>query len=343
MKRHLNTLFVTTQGAYLSKKGETVVVKVEGERKLQLPLHNLAGIVCFGNVMCSPYLMGACARRQVALSFLSERGRFLGSVRGPKRGNVLLRREQYRRSDDPAASAAIARSLVAAKIVNTRPLLGRAARERSGEAAAELQRILAILDRTLGDLASAPGVDEIRGLEGYAARLYFTAFDLLIRHQKDAFTFRGRSRRPPRDRVNALLSFLYTILCHDIAAALECVGLDPAVGYLHRERPGRPSLALDLMEEFRPYLVDRLVLGLIHNRQVKPQGFTVDEAGGVWMDDDTRKAVLVAYQKRKQETVTHPFLEEKTSIGLLFHLQALLFARYLRGDLDAYPPFTARR
>ena len=343
MKRHLNTLFITTQGAYLSKEGETILVRVQDERKLQMPLHNLAGIVCFGNILCSPFLMGACARKNVSLSFLTEHGRFLSNVRGPTQGNVLLRREQYRRADHADTTQDIARAVVSAKILNTKAFLTRAARKQEDpEPQDALKRACAVFENTLRDLKECPSLDVLRGLEGHAARTYFAVFDHLIRYQKDDFTFYGRSRRPPKDRVNALLSFLYTILSHDIRAALECVGLDPAVGYLHRERPGRPSLALDLMEEFRTYLVDRLVLGLINKKQIQGTGFTIDESGAVFMDEDTRRTVLVAYQKRKQETVTHPFLEEKTSVGLLFHLQALLLARFLRGDLDAYPPFISR-
>jgi CRISPR-associated protein Cas1 len=342
MKRHLNTLYVTTQGAYLAKDGETVLVRVDGETRLRVPIHNLGGIVCFGNVSASPFLLGFCARRDVAVSFLTERGRFLARVLGSTSGNVLLRREQYRRADDPNASADIARAIVTAKVANSRTLLQRALRDHAGADAEALKRACIRLAQLLGDLQRTPELDSIRGVEGMAARVYFEVFDQLILHQKEDFAFNGRSRRPPLDNVNALLSFGYTLLRHDVEAALESVGLDPAVGFLHRDRPGRPGLALDLMEEFRPFLVDRLALSLINLKQVKGSGFTRSETGGVWMDDGTRKEVLVAYQKRKQDEITHPFLGEKTTVGLLFHLQALLMARYLRGDLDGYPPFVAK-
>lgn len=343
MKRHLNTLFVTTQGAYLAKDGESVNVRAEGKTLLRVPVHNLGGIVCFGNVGCSPYLLGLCGKRDVAVTFLTERGRFLARVSGPTSGNVLLRREQYRKADDLDASAEIARAIVAAKIASSRALLNRALRDRD-EAPGEndLKHGSAKLAQLLGDLKRAEGLDSVRGVEGMAARVYFETFDHLILHQKEDFNFQGRSRRPQLDNVNALLSFCYTLLRHDVAAALESVGLDAAVGFLHRDRPGRPGLALDLMEEFRPFIADRLVLSLINLKQVKGSGFTRSESGGVWMDDETRKQLLVSYQKRKQDVITHPFLGEKTTVGLLFHLQALLLARFLRGDLDGYPPFVTR-
>ncbi|HEX2223009.1 MAG TPA: type I-C CRISPR-associated endonuclease Cas1c [Thermoanaerobaculia bacterium] len=343
MKRHLNTLYVTTQGAYLAKDGEAVAVRVEEETRMRVPIHNLGGVVCFGQVGFSPFLLGLCSERGVPVTFLSENGRFLARLQGPTSGNVLLRREQYRRAESPAASATIARSFIAAKIANSRTVLQRALRDRPDhaaagplrDAAAELSRYLETL-RLAGD--GVP-LDSLRGIEGSAARAYFEAFDPVILQQKEDFFFRERSRRPPLDNVNALLSFLYTLLRHDIAAALESVGLDPAVGFLHRERPGRPSLALDMMEELRAWLADRLALSLINLQQIRGKGFRRSESGGVVMDDDTRKTVLGAYQKRKQEEIVHPFLGEKTTVGLLPHLQAALLSRHLRGDLDAYPPF----
>lgn len=343
MKRHQNTLYVMTQGSYLAKEGETVLVRADDEVKLRVPIHQLAGIVCFGQISVSPFLMGFCAERGVAISFLTENGRFLARVQGPVSGNVLLRREQYRRSDDGAATTEVSRVIVAAKIVNSRGLLQRGLRER-GEAF--LNGKLASSVRFLGTLqGSLPGcgdADAIRGFEGTAARSYFEAFDELISQQKEQFFFRERSRRPPLDNMNALLSFIYTLTLHDVGAALETVGLDPAVGFLHRDRPGRPGLALDLMEEFRAPFADRLAVSLVNLRQVGPDGFRREETGGVTMDEETRKAVIVAYQKRKQEEIEHPFLGEKTTIGLLPFLQALLFARYLRGDLEAYPPLIWR-
>ncbi len=340
MKKHLNTLFVTTQGAYLAKEGETVVVKVEKEIRLRIPVHTIGGIVCFGNVSCSPFLMGFCAENGVGLSFLTERGRFLARVQGPVSGNVLLRREQYRRADDTCASADVARSILTGKIANSRTVLQRALRDHADKMAAdEVSFAVKRLGNHLDLLSQVQTLDALRGCEGDAAHLYFSVFDHLIVAQKEAFSFQERNRRPPLDNVNCLLSFLYTLLVHDIRSALESVGLDPAVGFLHRDRPGRPSLALDIMEEFRPFLADRLVLSLINLRQVQEKGFEKSDSGAVLMNDETRKKVLVAYQERKQEEIVQPFLDEKVTIGILFHIQALLLARYLRGDIDGYPPF----
>ena len=340
MKKHLNTLFVTTQGAYLSKEGETVVVKVEKEKRLRVPIHTLGGIVCFGNVGCSPFLMGFCAEKDVSISFLTERGRFLARVLGPVSGNVLLRREQYRRADDLNTSAHVAKALLVGKLSNCRTVLQRVLRDHpdkinSDEVHLASQRI----SSSLKDLQKNKPLNVLRGIEGEAAHTYFSVFDHLITSQKQHFYFNGRNRRPPLDNVNCLLSFLYTILMHDVRSALESVGLDSAVGFLHRDRPGRPGLALDIMEEFRPFLADRLALSLINLGQVKNKGFQKKESGAVLMNEDTRKTVLVAYQKRKHNEIMHPFLGEKVTIGMLFHIQALLLARYLRGDLDGYPPF----
>lgn len=340
MKKHLNTLFVTTQGAYIAKEGETIVVKVEKEIRLRLPVHTIGGVVCFGNVSCSPFLLGFCAENGVGVSFLTENGRFLARVQGPVSGNVLLRREQYRRADDLDASAEIARAVLCGKIANSRTVLQRALRDHAEKmAASEVSLVIKRLGHYLDLLNQDLSLDALRGCEGDAAHLYFGVFDHLIVAQKDSFSFQERNRRPPLDNVNALLSFIYTLLVHDIRSALEAVGLDPAVGFLHRDRPGRPSLALDMMEEFRPFLADRLALSLINRQQVQEKGFQKSDSGAVMMTDETRKALLVAYQERKQEEILHPFLDEKVTIGLLFHTQALLMARYLRGDLDGYPSF----
>lgn len=340
MKHHLNTLFVTTQGAYLAKEGEAVVVKVENETRLRVPLHTLGGIVCFGRVSASPWLMGLCGESGVAISFLTEQGRFLACVHGFTPGNVLLRREQYRRADDPAGTLLIARAVVAAKLANSRIVLLRGARDYPDAAGrSELEQAAARFAWTIQQVPGADTVDRLRGMEGDAADLYFGVFNHLLRAQQDGFRFKGRSRRPPLDPVNALLSFLYSMLAHDARAACEAAGLDAAVGFLHTDRPGRPGLALDLMEEFRPFLADRLALSLINRQQIAAEGFHATESGGVMMDEATRKTVITAYQKRKQETLTHPFLGEETTVGLLVHLQARLLARHLRGDLDAYPPF----
>ncbi|MDI9571539.1 MAG: type I-C CRISPR-associated endonuclease Cas1c [Pseudomonadota bacterium] len=340
MKKHLNTLFVTTQGSYLAKEGETVVVKIEKEIRLRVPIHTIGGIVCFGNVSCSPFLMGFCAKNGVGVSFLSEHGHFLARVQGPVSGNVLLRREQYRRADDPRTSAELSRCLLAGKIANSRTVLQRAIRDHGDKIAAdEVGFAVKRLNNYLEIMTGEHDLNVLRGFEGDAAHIYFRVFDHLIVAQKDKFTFAERNRRPPLDNVNALLSFIYTLLVHDIRSALEVVGLDPSVGFLHRDRPGRPGLALDVMEEFRPFLADRLVLSLINLRKVQEKGFTKSETGAVTMNDETRKMVLVSYQERKQEEIFHPFIEEKVTVGILFHIQAMLMARYLRGDMDGYPPF----
>lgn len=343
MKRLLNTLFVTTQGAYLCREGETVCVRVEKETKLRVPVHTLAGIVCFGQVSCSPPLIGLCGERNVLISFHSEHGRFLGRVHGPVSGNVLLRREQYRRADDLQAAAAIARNIVAAKAANCRTVVLRALRDHANTIDTRALTLAAVeLGRIAGAVQQAMSLDTVRGQEGDAAQAYFRVFDHLIVAQKREFQFRERSRRPPLDNMNALLSFLYTLLAHDVTSALESVGLDPAVGFLHRDRPGRPSLALDLMEEFRPILADRAALTLVNLQQVKGSEFTRTETGAVIMDAKTRKQVLVSWQKRKAEEIMHPFLGEKIAVGLLPYAQALLLARHLRGDLEGYPPYVWR-
>ncbi|MDQ2945758.1 MAG: type I-C CRISPR-associated endonuclease Cas1c [Acidobacteriota bacterium] len=343
MRHLLNTLFVTTQGSYLKREGETIIVRVEKETRLQIPVHNLSGIICFGRVSCSPFLMGLCARRGVVLSFLSEHGEFLARVQGPVCGNVLLRREQYRRSDKEPAALRIAGALISAKIANARNVLQRSARDGGeGPALEPLRQGAHALALVLGRVEAATTLDALRGIEGEAARLYFGVFDHLITGDKAGFSFSGRTRRPPLDNVNALLSFVYTLLVHDITGALEAVGLDPSVGFLHRDRPGRPSLALDLMEELRPYLADRLVLSLINRQQVKASGFTTTESGAVVMNDATRKELLAAWQRRKQEEIQHAFIDEKIPLGLLPYVQAMLLARHLRGGLDGYPPFLAR-
>lgn len=340
MKRHLNTLYVVSDGAYVAKESETVVVRVEGEARLQLPILTIGSIVCFGRVSCSPALMNFCSERNVAISFLSTHGRFLAKVVGPIHGNVLLRREQYRRADEAGGSLAIAVPVIAAKVMNGRTSILRALRDRPAADGAEaMKQACGTLSALVGQLSLCDSVDSARGVEGAAARTYFAAFDAMIVQQKEEFFFRERTRRPPLDRVNALLSFVYTLLMHDVVAALECVGLDPAVGFLHRDRPGRPGLALDLMEELRTWLADRFVLSLINLRQITADDFETLENGAVVMHGDGRKRLLAAYQRRKQEELSHPFLEEKVTIGLIPYIQAQLLARHLRGDLDGYPPF----
>ena len=340
MKKYLNTLFVTTQGAYLAKDGETVAVKIEQKTVLRIPIHTLDGIVCFGSVGCSPYLMGFCAQKDVAISFLTEYGKFLAMVKGPVSGNVLLRRKQFRMADKLDVSAQVAGFVLTGKIANCRTVLERCLRDHSEKIDQYgVKKVSNRLSMYIRKELQKDELDSLRGIEGDAAHQYFSVFDELIFQQKDAFIFSGRNRRPPTDRVNCLLSFVYTLLVHDVRSALESVGLDQSVGFLHRDRPGRPGLALDMMEEFRPFLADRLVLSMINRGQVKSDGFTIKESGAVHMDDDTRKIVLTTYQKRKQESLLHPFLNEKIQIGTLFFIQALLMARFIRGDLDGYPPF----
>lgn len=343
MKTHLNTLFVTTQGAYLRKQGDAVVVRVEKKDVFRVPLLNLDGIACFGRISLSPFLLGACADRGLSVSLLSKYGRMLASVNGFTRGNVLLRREQYRRADDPESAASAARACVVGKLANFRTLLRRAAREtKKTESKSRLSAGARRIDHTIKRLAKPATLDVIRGIEGDASRVYFSVFNDLIRRDDDEFRFTIRSRRPPKDAINAMLSFAYAILSHDVRSACEAVGLDAAVGCLHRDRPGRPGLALDLMEELRPIIADRVVLSLVNRRQVRASGFTTEPTGGVRMDEKTRKLLLTEYQKRKSDEMIHPFLDKRMSLGLVPHIQARLYARMLRDDLDTYPPFAWR-
>lgn len=340
MKHHLNTLFVFTEGAYLAKDGQAVVVRHEDQVKLRVPLHNLGGIVCFGRIGASPSLMGACGEAGVAISFCNPHGRFLARVSGFTPGNVLLRREQYRAADDLPRSARIARLMIVGKLANSRTLLLRAARERiADDASPAITAAAASIASTIDVARRETDLDRLRGLEGEAANAYFAVFPHLIAAPRDKFPFNGRSRRPPLDPVNAVLSFLYAMLAHDARSACEAAGLDPAVGFLHRDRPGRPGLALDLMEEFRSLIADRVALTLLNRGQLKPSGFTTTDTGAVMMNEETRKTAVTVYQQRKQDTILHPFLDESTTVGLLVHLQARLLARHLRGDLDDYPPF----
>lgn len=343
MRQHLNTLFITTDGAWLRKDGANIVVEVERAEIGRVPVHMMGGIVCFGRVGMSPPLMGHCAEAGVAVSFLSEHGKFMARVEGPCSGNVLLRRRQYRMADDPAAGLVIVRAIVAAKAANQRAVLRRALRDHGAGLEDAGHARLDDAQRRLGDVArrvaEAPDIDAARGHEGDAANAYFGVFDHLVRRADGTFRFDGRSRRPPLDPCNALLSFLYAMVGHDCRSALESVGLDPQVGFLHRDRPGRASLALDLMEEFRPVLADRVALTLINRQQLGEKDFIRMEGGAVLLRDDSRNAVLTAYQERKKDEITHPFLNEKVSLGLVPHIQAQLLARHLRGDLDGYPPF----
>lgn len=341
MKKLLNTVYVTTEGSALRKDGENLVAEVEGEVKARVPLHMLASVVVFGPILLSPSLIGACAGAGITIVLLGRNGRFAARVEGPVTGNVLLRRAQYRASDAPKD---IIRALLLGKVANQRAVLMRSLRDYGSEfGPAAHGALTAACDRMaqiLRNIECAPAdADELRGMEGEAAALYFSVFDHLIRSPDPAFRWASRSRRPPLDPMNALLSFLYTLLTHDCRSAAEAVGLDPAVGFLHRDRPGRPSLALDLMEELRPVLVDRLALSLVNRRQLRATDFETRDGGAVMMSDDARKTVLTAWQTRKKEERLHPFLAEKIPFGLVPFVQAQMLARHLRGDLDGYPPW----
>lgn len=346
MKTHLNTLFVTLEGAWLRKDGAAVEVRHEGETKLRVPLHNLDGIVCFGwDTSASVALMAACAEAGVALSFHTPHGKFLVATNGFTSGNILLRREQYRRADHEPASLAIARNMISAKLANSRTVLLRAARDHGAkdpDRAFALQQGADFLEVRMRLSRQVTSLDSLRGVEGDAAAAYFAAFPHLMTLGNPSLSMTGRSRRPPLDPINALLSFLYTLLMHDCRSALESCGLDSQCGFLHRDRPGRPSLALDLMEEFRAFLADRVALTLLNRGQLGTGDFERQESGAVFLKEASRKIVLTAWQERKQDEITHPFLDEKTSIGMLVHLQARLLARHLRNDLDAYPAFLAK-
>ena len=340
MKQLLNTLFVTSEDIYLSLEGENVLANREKEVIARYPLHTLQTIVSFSYSGASPALMGACAQRGIGLAFCTPRGRFLARVCGESSGNVLLRREQYRIADDSQRSCEIARNMIFGKLSNGASSIQRTLRDHAPRVADcgledAARKVKELLPLTL----EVSDLEALRGLEGVGAAAYFGVFDHLLLNRKEDFFFHGRNRRPPLDRVNAMLSFAYSLLDHDCASALESVGLDAYVGFLHRDRPGRESLALDLMEELRPCMADRFVLTLVNNRVVKPEDFQVQDSGAVLLTDEGRKKFLKAWQERKRDILTHPYLNEKMSWGLIPYVQALLLARYIRGDLDAYPPF----
>lgn len=340
MRKLLNTLYVTMPEAYLARDGENVLIKAENEIKFRVPVHNLEGIVCFGFAGASPGLMHLCCERGVALSFLTEYGKFMGRVTGRVSGNILLRRNQYRWTENDDISLRLAKRFILAKIINGRAVLHRAVRDHPQAVDTDLlTNVMRSLANLVKHLDHAKDLHILRGLEGQAAYLYFTAFNQLILSQKENFLMTERNRRPPLDRINALLSFLYTLLTHEVVAALESIGLDPQAGFLHRDRPGRPSLALDVMEELRPHFADRLAVTLVNRNQISSGGFVIKENGAVVMDDKTRKEVLLAWQKRKQEEIIHQYLEEKVPLGLVPYIQAMLLARHIRGDLEDYPPF----
>ena len=340
MKKLLNTLYITLEDSYLSLDGENVVV-IDGDREIgRVPLHNLEGIVSFGYRGTSPALMGACAEKNISLCYLTPQGRFLARVTGRIKGNVLLRKRQYKSSMDEQESLEIAKNCIFGKVYNCRWVLERAIRDHGMQIDKEKVKNASLkLKHALTLIREARLKEQLRGYEGEAASTYFGVFDELILQQKKDFGFSGRNRRPPMDNTNALLSFSYTLLTNTMASALETVGLDPYVGYLHTERPGRASLALDMIEELRPVIADRFVLLLINKRMIQGKAFKKKENGAVIMSDDARKLVLAEWQNKKKETLMHPFLQEKVEWGMIPFAQAMLLARYLRGDLDGYPPF----
>lgn len=337
MRKLLNTLYITRPDVYVAREGENLVLRAEGEELARRPIHILEGVVMLGYVGMSPGAMRLCCERGVGVSFLTPEGRFCARVEGAVRGNVLLRRRQYRLADDRAEALPVARNMILAKISNGRKVMLRALRDY--DATPGLEKAARRLARSLEEARAAVDHDGLRGVEGEAARSYFAAFDDLIRRDKAHFNFVDRNRRPPRDPVNALLSFAYSLIAHEVESALEAVGLDPCVGFFHRDRPGRPSLALDMMEELRPYLGDRFVLTLINRGQVRFEDFEMKPSGSVLLKEEARRDFLAAWQKRKQDEVEHPYLHERMEVGLIPFVQAMLMARFLRGDLEAYPPF----
>lgn len=340
MKKLLNTLYITTPDRYISLDGENVVISAERQEIARVPLHNLERIMLFGGAGASPALMGKCVSESRELVFMSRSGKFLARVEGEVNGNVLLRRKQYRVADKPQESLKIARNIIAAKLYNSRWVLERTIRDHSMRIDTELFKSKSLfLKNAVDNAMKAENIDILRGIEGEAASVYFSVFDDMILQQKDDFKFNGRNRRPPLDRVNAVLSFAYSLCTSMCTSALEAVGLDAYVGFMHTDRPGRRSLALDLLEEFRAVMCDRFVLTMINKRTISPDHFEMREDGAVLLNDEGRRAFLTAWQNRKDEEIKHPFLEEKVQWGMIPYTQALLLSRYLRDDLDSYPPF----
>lgn len=344
MRKHLNTLYITSDDAYVRKEQETFVVEAKDEegnwnKAFQAPIHSIENIVCFGFKPLTPQLMAFCVENNVGISYITPEGKFLARVYGAQKGNVLLRKAQYSIADSELESLKIAKNIIAAKVSNYRHILQRHQRNHPENLGDTFYQIIEILGSRLRNIKNSETLDELRGYEGECANLYFSVLSELITAQREDFKFEKRSKRPPLDPANALLSFLYAIITNDVRSALETVGLDPQVGFLHQIRSGRPSLALDLVEEFRAYLGDRIMLNLINLKQVSINDFEMRESGEVRISDKAKKELLIAYQKRKQEEITHPFLGEKMTIGLLPHIQAQLLARYIRGDIEEYPPF----
>ena len=340
MRKLLNTLYVTTPEAYLSKDGLNVVVSVDKEERFRIPIMNVESIVTFGYMGASPGLMKLCMDNNVSLSFMTPQGRFICRMQGPTKGNVLLRKKQYSLSEDENVALHLAKLFILGKVFNTRSILQRFVRDNGTDE--EVEHVIKQLEWRKKRIMQAENMEILRGEEGHAANTYFDVFNHLILHQKDDFTFNGRNRRPPKDEVNAMLSFVYTLIANDVAAALESVGLDPYVGFMHTLRPGRTSLALDMMEELRAYLGDRLILSMINRKQITKKDFIRQSDDSFVMTDSCRKDLLNSWQKRKKELIEHPYLKEKIPIGLLPYAQAMLLARFLREDLDDYPVFLMR-
>jgi CRISPR-associated protein Cas1 len=340
MRKLLNTLYITTENGYLHKDGENISLKADGQTKFAMPIHNLEGIICIGNLTVSAQLMGFCVERQVGLSFVSEYGKFLARATGKINGNVLVRKKMYSMSDDKDTSLSVARNFILGKVNNCRTVLERGIRDHSESIdATSVSECSRYLQNRMKRIQTADSDKALLGYEGECAKTYFEGLDHLILTNKETFFVKGRSKRPPLDNMNSLLSFIYTILAHDVQSALEAVGLDAYVGFYHKARPGRASLALDMMEELRPFLADRLALTLVNRQQLKKSDFLQKESGAVLMDEDARKTLLTTWQRRKKEEITHPFIGEKIPVGLLPYVQAMLLSKHIRGELDGYPPF----
>lgn len=344
MKTLLNTLYITNPEAYLRLEGDTICVELEKEKVLQVPLHHIGAVVCFGEALVTPAVMARCTQDGKSIAYLSRRGEFAARIEGATSGNVLLRLDQFQSYSDPVAVKEISQSIVAGKLNNSRQIVMRGARESTSDGdTAILKRVADLLASLQGKVQSTRDLDQLRGIEGEGAKLYFEALNKIVRDdQRSHFAMDGRSRRPPRDRMNAILSFLYTLLVVDCRAALEAVGLDPQIGFLHSVRPGRPALALDLAEEFRSVIADRVALTLVNRGQLKPDDFEVRPGGAIWLSDESRKIVIATYQKRKQEEINHPLVENSVPLGVIIHLQARLLARTIRKDMDLYLPFMYR-
>ncbi len=339
MRKLLNVLYVTNENSYLSKDGEDICIRIQDKKDIKIPSHNLEGIVCFGYQGASTKLMAMCAEKNIGMSFHTPNGRFLCRVKGKISGNILLRKKQYKIYDNEYESCLIARNFVIGKLINCRNVLNRFKRDYPEKLDDKFKNSIDYISDSIRNAEICEDLNMLRGIEGSGTKFYFDVFDNLILKEKQYFKFNCRNRRPPLDRVNALLSFVYVLLSHDMESALESIGLDPQSGFLHRDRPGRSSLALDMIEELRPYLADRFVLKLINNKIIKENDFVIKENGCVLITEEARKTILTVWQKRKKEFIIHPFLGEKIEIGRIPYVQSLLLARYLRGDLEEYPPY----